>query len=762
MSDKKSFMRIISLFLIFTLLLSFGVLSVAAEDTGENTEVTDGVASVKLNSSGNKLSVTVTLTQQYVTEHKKQTVHLFELPLGMDVRDLSALSPVMSFRATAKYVYKTSLYEGNISRLYSAYVLAVESGSGYTPIGQLRYVENAVDIAEFSYEYPDVASPKGLEVTSVSDALSLGISHAVIPVSVEAMFGEAGENSIDYDFLGVTYHFDRRAVESLDDKVSSLSKENIRVYLRFLLTTAPSELPDFLSQLGYADAPAAKSYAMRADSVQNAPLFGALFSFLAARYTAPDGEHGFCGSFIIGNEVNVPTGNYSTSPDLSADRHVEVYSKLVRIAYTAMCSSYKNGRVYIATSNNFSVVPSELSSCDISMTEFFSAFDSKTRSGGDFGWSIATAAYAYSRTDSGIWDDALATGASSQLISPANINVLSYALSKSYTYNGEPRRLMIGAFAVPSSPADDEAHSSENDQAASYAFSYYKMLEDGTVEAFIYADQFDSPESTDNFGLSRTDMSGNILSRKKIWSVMREIDTGITPLVSSLASSIGGVLEYMVTSGSVNTSAKKAVSGATQALSSLDSYKLSPIFDFSTGLRHDFVSAGHGFSASPALVSVDGASALMLDSGAEYRAVRYNVKRSLLKSGDLLVIALADSAEFGVITLRLSQGDTLVYESSANIHSDCAAVSFDITEFNKLASSKDVTLSLSLSSAADEVSISDISCAEPKMATPTALWIIIIIIVTLVVLLAAIALFTRFYHKHRRRVSRRAVAEHEE
>ena len=115
------------------------------------------------------------------------------------------------------------------------------------------------------------------------------------------------------------------------------------------------------------------------------------------------------------------------------------------------------------------------------MTEFFSAFDSKTREGGDFEWSIATAAYAYSRTDSGIWDDALATGASSQLISPANINVLSYALSKSYTYNGAPRRLIIGSFAVPSSPTDNEEHKSETDQAASYAFSYYKMLEDGTT-----------------------------------------------------------------------------------------------------------------------------------------------------------------------------------------------------------------------------------------------------------------------------------------
>lgn len=760
MSDKKTPLRLIALFLIFVLSISFFTVAVAAQTETEKATVIDGVSSVTVNSGGTKLSVTVTLTEDFVAQHKKQTLHLFELPLGMDERDLSRLSPVVSFRATVKYVYKTALCEGNVSRLYSAYVLAVESGSGYTPIGSRHYVDNAGAAAALDYEYPTVASPKGLEVESVSDALSLGISHAVIPVSVEQLFGTNGADSISYDFLGVTYYFNRSAIARLDDKISALSRENVRVYLRFLLTTAPAELPAPLSELGYADAPAASSYALRADSTTNAPLLGAMFSFLAQRYTDIASEHGFCGSFIIGSEVNAPTENYSTSPELSADRHVEVYSRLVRIAYTAMCSSYKNGRVYIAPSNNFSVVSLGLTPADISMTEFFSAFDSKTREGGDFEWSIATSAYGYSRTDSGIWDDALATGASSQLISPANINVLSYALSKSYTYNGAPRRLIIGSFAVPSSPTDNAEHTSETDQAASYAFSYYKMLEDGTVEAFIYANQFDSPESSHNFGLSRTDMSGNVLSRKKIWSIMKEIDTGVTSQLSSLAHSIGGVLEYMVTTQTVNAGSKKIATGESQALSSVDSLKLRPIFDFSTGLRHEFVGAGNGYLTSPALISAEGGSALLLTSGAEYRTVRYSIKRSLIKSGNLLVIDLASSADSGAITLRLAQGDTLIYESTANIHSDCTAVSFDISEFNKLASNRDVTLSISLSSATGEVSVSNISSAELKVSTPAALWIIIIVIVTFIVLLCAIAMFTRLYHRHRRHVSRTtAVAQ---
>ena len=338
MSDKKTLVRLVALFLIFIFSISYFTVAVAAQAETENVAVIDGVSAVTINSGGTKLNVTVTLTEEFVALHKKQTLHLFELPLGMDERDLSKLSPVISFRVTVKYVYKTALYEGNVSHLYSSYVLAIESGSGYTPIGSRHYVDNASAASTLAYEYPEVASPKGLEVDSVSDALSLGISHAVIPVSVEQLFGSKDDNSISYDFLGVTYYFNRSAIESLDDKISSLSRENVRVYLRFQLTTAPSELPAPLSELGYADAPAASSYALRADSTSNAPLLSAMFSFLAERYTAADSEHGFCGSFIIGNEVNAPTNNYSTSPELSAERHVEIYSRLVRIAYTAMLS----------------------------------------------------------------------------------------------------------------------------------------------------------------------------------------------------------------------------------------------------------------------------------------------------------------------------------------------------------------------------------------------------------------------------------------
>ncbi|MBQ9080984.1 MAG: hypothetical protein IJY27_07945 [Clostridia bacterium] len=760
MSAQKILKRALAFILIMILSLS-SVTAVAAETSDEAAAVVEnGVVSVLPDKKGTKLTVSIALSNDFISDHKKETVYLFELPLGMDELSLSRLEPVTSFRVTSKYTFKTALSDGNLSRLYCSYVLALQNGSGYTPIGSRRYVENIPSLAEHSYAYPAAVSPKGLEVTSVSDALSLGVSHAVLPVSVENMFGTAGVDSLDYDHLGVTYHFSRSALSSLDDRVRALSNEGVLVYLRFELNTAPASLPSSLASLGYTDAPEAAHYALRADSESSAGMLAALFSLLAERYTDPSAPYGFCASFILGDEVNLPDGNYSTSHALSADRHVENYSRLVRIAHTALCSVYSEGRVFVATSNNFSMIPAGSCSASSSMTEFLAMFNSKTLSGGDYGWSISTAAYAYSRSDSSIWDDALATGASSQLISPANISVLTYALSKSYIYDGVTRRLIIGSFAVPddTGSASVAENKKEAAQAASYAYAYYKLLEDGTVDALIYSDQLDTPDSPLTTGLSRADMSGNILSRKQIWSVMRDIDSPATAAIAAISSTTGGVLEYLYSTLNTRAAVKSFVTGDSKALLSTDALKLSPIFDFSVGERHGFESAGCGYLTSPALVSVNGAPALKPGGGSECRAVRYNIDAATLRSVKMLVISLASCPSACNMTLRLSQGGKLFYESEAILSSNTRAVSFDISEFCDAMSKGDVTLSISLTSGADMVSIRSIDSATSSTA-PSILWIILIIIVVLFALMLIIALFTRLYHRlHRRRPTTTAIA----
>ena len=719
-------------------------LTVAA-DEGQADSVTDGVSSAVINKKATRVSVTLTLSDEFLDANKKATVRLFELSPGQSVADLASLSPVASCRATASRKLALPL-----TSLYSSYVAAIQKGDGsYSVIGYPKYIENIASLAQSNKPYPDALSIKGLQVSSVSDALTLGVSHAVIPVPVETMFSEASSSilSVPYDFGGVTHYFDRAALESLDDKVSSLSKEGVRVYLRFSLDTVPSDLPSYLSGLGYANAPIAPHYSIRVDTADSAAKMAALFSLMANRYADPDGEHGFCGSFIIGNAVNLPSQNYSTAPHVTLSNHVENYAALLRLAHIAMVSAYSNGRVYAAISNNFNLIPAGLTGVDVTSAEFLAVLCSVTARGGDFDWAIATDAYPYSRTDVSIWDDALATGASSQLISPVNISVFTDALSKAYTYNGAPRRLIIGNFAVASAQGEIAL----SHQAASYAYAYYKVVENGSVEALIYSNQFDTPDSADSFGLSNTDMSGNVLKKKDIWHALQSIDTPDSALLSNICSQVGGVVQYMFSTVSESAAVKQVVRGSAEVSSTLaPGTNLTTLFDFSTGERGGFEASGYGHNALPPLIRTANGSAILLEGGSDRALVNYGVSRSSLNSANKLAVMLTDCTE-GTLTLRLSQGGKLMYSASANVKSTTGVVIFDVKQFRQELGSGEVAVALQMSGGAS-ASLTSLSIARVTTMS-SVMWIIVLVILVLFGLMLILALFTRLYHRYRRKAS---------
>ncbi len=729
------FKKILALLLLI-LLLCCPLTAFAADEPAAFIE---GVSSVEVNKKATKVSVTVTLSDQFRDSHPKTDIYVFRLSPGYTHDDLADLTPESTFRITAKRKLSLPLHS-----IYDCYLAAIKTDSGYTVVGHERYIENIDSLAPITEDYPQVLSIKGLQVSSVSDALSLGISHAVLPLAIENMFGSAGPETVPFDFEGVTYYFNSYAIRALDDKILSLSREGVRVYLRLELNTHPSSLPAAISSLGYPDAPVAPHYTIRVDTPKSAGLVSALLSMLAHRYADPAGEYGFCGSFILGNAVNIATLNYAHCPDLLVEKFTENYVNLVRLAYTALRSVYSRGQVFISLSNHFSMTPAGLSVGDVSSAEFLSAFNHTALGGGDFEWSIATDAYAYNRSDSSIWDDVLATGASTQIISPTNISVMTQALSKAYTYGGQPRRLIIGNFAVPSADGGAE----DTSQAASYCYAYYKLLENGGVDALIYSEQFDTPNTTGGYGLSATDMSGNVLKYKAIWHTMRQIDTQSTALIAARAARIGGVVEYLYSTMNEAAVSRHFVEGSAQVMDTLaPGYSLSPLFDFSGGDRNGFVTVGYGFPTDVPLVEVNGGSALRLVGGRNIYIANYAVEKSMLGSAKLLSLTV-DNCAPGTLTLRLSQGGKLAYVATADIDATTGVVVFDLGEFRQKLASGDVTLAVSLS-AGSSVDIMAISTTR-STSMSTILWVIVIVFAVLLGVAVLLAVFNRFYLKTRR------------
>ena len=162
------------------------------------------------------------------------------------------------------------------------------------------------------------------------------------------------------------------------------------------------------------------------------------------------------------------TGRPQTPPAAKpTHRHIPTHVRLTRLARTRAGVKLRPGRVYISLGSNWNALTDTPAH---EFKRFLAGFNATNTASGDYNWGVAASAQALDPADSSIWDDPLATGASSQYLSPANINVLTYALSKNYTFAGERRSVIVCSFGVSGDPADT---SSLGNQAASYAYAYY-------------------------------------------------------------------------------------------------------------------------------------------------------------------------------------------------------------------------------------------------------------------------------------------------
>ncbi len=764
---KISYAVVAALLLVISILLSLPSCgsseATSRGDAISSTSVpqTDGVSSVTLNSRGNKLTVRSVLSSDFIAKNPHSTIYLFELGAGDNSSSLASLTPVYSFRASSKSSWSATLYEGSLSRLFCFYVLASKNEAGeYAAIGSAVPVLNPEVLAARTYAYPAAVSIKGIETESVADALSLGASHVVLNIKIEDYIAIPDPSvpetlqTVEYIYNGITYHFSAAALLALDGKIKTLSDESITVYLRFILGTQPSELPDKLKCLGYSGSPAAGCYAINIFNSGCSGYIAALFSLFSERYTRPDGECGFCGSFIIGSDVNNSSVSNSAGADTDAASYAAAYERLVRIARTALVSNYKYGRVYISLGSNWNAALSG-SKCaaDSSASNFLSSFSAIASASGDYNWGVASSAYALDPADSSIWDDPLATGASSQYLSPANISVLTYALSKNYTFLGSMRSTVICSFGVHGDKADA---SSLAQQASSYAYAYYKAAADGAVGALIYSTLDDASGDTHQYGLRSSGNGGAKGLRKPVWDIFASIDTKNDGAVGAASALAGSEFAYLYNSLSSSVKLKNSLTGVSAAVTNAGIYRRLSVFDFTKGELSGFslVSSAGILDLSP----VSGKPALRILNIGDAGISCSGVGSHTAKDSDYLLVDIANADSGGQVTLRLSQNAKngyIAYESTAAYNAGKQIISFDISDFSKSIASGSFNISLWFSpSSAEkpyEISISGIEAADAEAAASPVLWIIVISVIIFFLLLMLIAVFSRMIHRFKRR-----------
>ena len=694
--------------LVITLVLCLGIL-VACGDKNEMTE--SAVTSVTVNKKGTQITIKATLTEADLDSFKSsdiynQKLYLMALEPGDTVDSLAGKTPLAECGMSTSPKFKVDTYASDNfrahSRLHCAYAIAVfnKTLNSYVLLTAPVYVSNTADLAENTANFPTSASIKGLHTDISSDASYLGVAHTVIELDPSLLIQDDYTNSaVSYVYDGQTYYLNRGKLEELDKQVSEATAQGSIVYFRLRMRTSPDNANSLVSCL-YADGitKKANSYAIWMDDDKSASLMAGFLDFITARYTDPAGTHGFCGALIIGRSVNESTkNNYAGSVEFGT--YVSRYAALVRLANSTLKSNYANGRVYVCVSNNLSDIAALESGTDWTTNYFLDQFNLEVMKGGNYDWNVAISAYHYNKNDP-LWSDA---HANPQQLSPAHISDFMWISQADHYYDGERRHTIISDFEV--APMDDQ-----NLQAASYAYAYYKVLENGNIDALIYSAHTDSQSLIKGSGLWITDSKGIVTDRRVLYNIFLTIDTKDTSVLDSLSMPLGWSSIYDAQANKAATRQFVSGSDTTEAPSG----KSNVIFSFTNSSFENFIGdESVAYLELSKTNSPGGYPVLAAHLDRTQPGAYMGISNTTLQGSDLKGIktcaltmcAAADTQTPVSIKLRLykegkstlSGGDAdVVYEEIVELApNEWKTVYFDVSEFTSLVGGDDpITVSV--------------------------------------------------------------------
>lgn len=790
---------------LLVLLLFCIPVSVSAADITVDPVVSAGVKKNEI-----VISVSASFDDAFVNKHAGSVLYLFSIRPYQSTTALSDYTP-LSTAAVGKDVSLSVTAGQDSDLLYCKYLFALKNSSGgYEIVTSARYVNNPEAAAELTYDYPAKLSKKGLQVHMLSDAQLLGVAHTTVNV-------EAGDFIIGYTkpagnvpvishtVAGKTVYFYANKVAALDKRIKELTDAGIHVFLQIINTPYNSDkMSQEVSSLYFVGASSGASmYAFNTKDKDSVLYLTALFELLAERYTREDKLYGFAGSYIIGYDVN-SNRLYNNAGPMDMTSYIYNYTALVRIADTALRSKYANGRIYIPISNRWSVKEGDDQFLDYPAHSFISTINTIIKQGGDIPWNLSVSAYASSISGiSAVWNDPEALNTSdTPYITMKNINVAcDFMNGQTMLYNGKSRDIIIGEFGIN---ADPGIQNELANQAASYAFAYYKAAASSQISAIIYHRHVDSAaEQNMYFGLweNRPDTVVTPLSQKPIYDVFKYID--ITPpseMASSVLGMIGADIWTSVSPGVGDSETYPRLVIYAQALAAADvpDKKFSIAYEFkSKGEIAGFAAGENAFDIYSLGVSKPEAekiltllekkipkktdpyidilevpldNSLFMDYMGTYKKIDSNLFNGA-KTGYLKITGKAEltgsDSEYVTVMLRLNytipsgtvnpaketmnrtDGQEIIYEGTAKIKAnEWDNITFDVSEFLALSGGKADSMRIWIlpeDSEASEAGSCTLMLAGVSVLAAGGLPIVLKIIITiLIIALSAIVLFAIF------------------
>ena len=409
-------------------------------------------------------------------------------------------------------------------------MVAVNRGGVYEPASNEAYVTNPEVTSDYQEPFPEAQTKKGLniELSMLDDAMSLGVKHTAINISVREFLDPNG--ALTYDYNGKTYRFNKSRVEEYDKTIRMFSNKGI-IITGIILNGWNTSHPELLYP-GVKETGTSQYYMFNTSTPEGFETCRAVMAFLAERYNGSDPNHGQVSNWIIGNEINnQEIWNY-TGP-MPLEEYVAVYERMFRVMYAAIRSENANARVYFSTDYNW---VQENKTLSYGARDLIDCFSSQIKKGGQIDWNLAYHPYPVNLQEPEFWleNEKVTDSVDSKVVNFKNLHVLTDYFQRPELLNsaGQVRHIILSEQGFTSqSPTRGNV---EKEQAAAFAYAYFLVDSNPYIDSFILSRQVDNPHEASlsmAFGLwtanpnSPANAAPVGFDRKRIYPIFKIIDS---------------------------------------------------------------------------------------------------------------------------------------------------------------------------------------------------------------------------------------------
>ena len=415
----------------------------------------------------------------------------------------------------------------DVADITDKFVVAAKYKNGTVKlIEHFKYITNPEKLAANTDPYPVATSIKGVGGI-LADGVRMGVQHAAVNIPMDRLLTMTnhGSQSIIHYYKNQPYYFDKAFLATLDQSISSYTNNNVLIYA--ILLMYPNNLLDADSPNRYIKHPdgseEANIDAVNLTDQRGVDYYGAIVSFLAERYNGDNPSCGRVVGYIVGNEIT-DQRVWHDMGDKSLAEFTRQYEWQLRMTNTLVKKASAAARVYVSMEHHWNSSTAE-GYCGKELLETLNEY---TKAAGDYGWNVAYHSYPDDITDPRTWNDNVTDDLNTKKITFKNIQVLPQFLSQdSMKYNGESRRVVLSEQGFNTRYAKLSEEEAEAEQAAGYAYAFYKIASTPGIDAFILHRHVDGESEGFRFGLWTT-IEGEESQpgrQKKIYDVFKYIDT---------------------------------------------------------------------------------------------------------------------------------------------------------------------------------------------------------------------------------------------